>query len=83
MMTTSVRETTQLIIVMEETTQHILFFCFCFFHPAEEKVHAGGRCAHLFLDPDDVKRFSFKLQLANVVPAETHRLKHLITVKDK
>lgn len=44
------------------------------FYPLEEKVHAGGLCAHLLLDPDDVKGFPFKLQLANISPAKSHEV---------
>lgn len=66
---------------MEENTQHILVFVFF----TLQKRKCMQEDAHLFLNPDDVKRFPFKLQLADIVPAETHRLKHLnlITVKDK
>ena len=54
---------------MEETIRHILFFIF---NPSEEKLCAGGHHTHLFLNPDDVKGFPFKLQLADINPAESH-----------
>lgn len=39
---------------------------------------ARGSCTHLFLNPNDVKGFSFKLQLTDIRPAETHNVMTLI-----
>lgn len=63
--------TTQFIIGMERKLRSTL--C-CSFWPVKGKVHAWGRCAHLFLNPDDVKGFPFELQLANISPAKNHHV---------
>lgn len=42
------------------------------FYPLVVKVHAGGHCTHLFLNPDDVKGFPLELQLAYISPAKNH-----------
>ncbi len=65
-------------------TAHIILH----FYPLEQKVHAGGRCTHLLLDPDDVKGFPFELQLANISPAKNHQvitknIMYIIRVKNK
>lgn len=45
------------------------------FYPLEETVHAGGHSTHLFLDPNDVKGFPLKFQLAHIIPATNNMVK--------
>ncbi|TNN80672.1 hypothetical protein EYF80_009180 [Liparis tanakae] len=47
------------------------------------QLSARTRRTHLFLDPDDVKGFPFKLQLANIRPAENHRIRTNTQTHDK